>query len=488
MYYHTCTCKLKLEQHLQAAGASSSDMDDDDDDDTPLAMLPTSTSTAKHTACSTEQTPAGPVRQLLKLTNPASSGIPDALLASSSNPDEQADMPAAGQSMQVKTALLPSKQDAAGEATDTPVVTPHREDTGPLAAAKRTEDAAAAPSATALPSAEARQAVSSSTAKVEGDMTQGRHDPHQPAASVQERKANTASGPQAVPAPGAEAGIVVNPQPLYHQDQLISDSESEGPPFLSLQSRTCPAESMPGSVTEAVATVHASVTTTLQAAGDATPISNPCHTRYQLQQQQQQQSSNNPAASDGSPVVNSSESLLQAEAEAARLVVLLAPPVYRPPALAHQLADMGTGVPVQNTSTSCTQASLHAQSESPQAASVMAGEPLPANVKSGTRKCRTAEAELPGPPQYLQAARGLSTSLGSAQLPEQSRQDSMQQENADLAALSGLPQLAMQVNRQRLKTGGDLGAVNEGPASAFEQEHAAVIHEEDAADVVIPDR
>ena len=483
MYYHTCTCKLKLEQHLQAAGASSSDMDDDDD--TPLAMLPTSTSTAKHTARSTEQTPAEPVRQLLQLTNPASSGIPDALLAPSSNLDEQADMPAAGQSMQVKTALLPSIQDAAGEATDTPVVTPHREDTSPLAAAKRTEDAAAAPSATALPSAEARQAVSSSTAKVEGDMTQGRHDLHHPAASVQERKANTASGPQAVPAHSAEAGIVVNPQPLYHQDQLISDSESEGPPFLSSQSRTCPAEGMPGSVTEAAATVHASATTTLQAAGDATPISSPCHTRHQLQQQQ---SSNNPAASDGSPVVNSSESLLQAEAEAARLVVLLAPPVYRPPALAHQLADMGTGVPVQNTGAGCTQASLHAQSGSPQAASAMAGEPLPANVQSGTRKCRTAEAELPGPPRYLQAAGGLSTSLGSAQLPEQSRQDSMQQENADLAALSGLPQLAMQVNRQRLKTGGDLGAVNEGPASAFEQEHAAVIHEEDAADVVIPDR
>ena len=459
----------------------------DDEDDTPLAMLPASTSAARHTALSAEQTPVGPVRQLPQLSNPASSDIPDALPASSSTPGEQSDTPAAGQSVQVKTALLPSMQDAAHQATDLPTSTPSRGDTCSLDAAERTDGEVAVPSTTALPSAEARQAVCSSPAQVEGDMAQGRHDPPQPAVSMREQKANMASGLQAVSGPrkSAEAGRVDNPHPTHHQDHLISDSESEGPSGILLPGASSPAEGMPGPVTDAAAPVHTSNMITLEAAGE--PSSSPCHTQ---QQPQQQHSTNDPAAGDGSTVVNSSVSLLQAEAEAARLAVLLAPPVYRPPALAHQLACMGTGLPVQNTgtSTSCTQAPLHAQSGSPQAASMAADKVLPAEVQSGTCESRIAEAEWPELVQCLQAAGGLPTLLKVAQLPGHSRQNSMQQQNAEAAASSGLQQLAMQVNQHRLKSCGDSEAVNEGPASSFEQEDATVIHEADAADVVIPDR
>ena len=455
---------------------------DDDDDDTPLAMLPTVTSAAKHTAPSAEQTPAEPVRQLPQLTNTASSDNPDALPASSSNFGEQSDMLAAWQSVQVKTTLLSSMQDAAGMATDAPTIAPRLGDTIPLDAAERTNNATAVPAATALPSAEARQAVRSSPPQVKIDMTQSRHDPHQPAVSMQEQHANMSSGLQFVPAPSesAEAGIVDNPQPTNQQDQLISDSESEGPAGLLSQVSPRPAEDMPASVTDTMVPVHSSAVTTLQAAA---PSPSTHHTRHH-----KQQLSNNIGASDGSHVVDSSESLLQAEAEAARLAVLLAPPFYRPPALAQRLACMGTGVPFQNTSTGCAQASLHAQSGSPQAASIMASKALPANVQSRACNSRIAEAELPEPVRNLQAAGGLSTSPGSAQLLEHSRQDSMQQDSAEVAAPAGLQQLAMQVERQRLKICGDLGAVNKGPASSFEQEHAAVIHQEDAADVVIPDR
>ena len=457
----------------------------EDDDDKPLAMLPASTSAARHTAPSAEQTPAGPARQLPQLSNPVSSDIPDALPAFSSTPGEQSDMPAAGQSMQVKTALLPSMQHAASGATDLPATTSHRGDTGPLDAAERTDNAVSVPSsAAALPSAEARQAVGSSPAKVKGSVTQGRHDPPQPAVSMQERQANMASGVQAVSDPGkrAEAGSVDNPQPTDHQNHLVSDSESEGPSGKSLPH---PVEGMPGCATDTAAPEHTSAVITLEAAGDAAPSPSPCHTQ---QQPQQQHSSNDPAAGDGCTVVDSSVSLLQAEAEAARLAVLLAPPVYRTPALAHQLACMGTGLPVQNTSTSCTQAPLHAQSGSPQPASMATDKALPAEVQSGACKSRIAEAESLEAVQSLQAAGGLPTLLGAAQLPGHSRQDSLQQENAEVAASSGLQQLAMQVNQCRLKNCGDLEAVNEGPASSFEQEDMTMIYEEDAADVVIPDR
>ena len=466
--------------------ASSSDMDgdDDEDDDTPLAMLPASTSAAKHTAPSAEQTPAGPVRQLPQLTNPASTDIPDALPASSSTFGEQSDTPAARQSVQVKTALFPSMQEAAGRATNAATITPHRGDIGPLDAAERIEDATAVPSATALPSAEARQAVQSSLAQVKGDITQGRHNPHQPAVSMQERQANMVSGLQAVPDPStsAEAGIVDNPQLTNHQDQLISDSQPEGSPGLSSQGPPCPAEGMPASVTDTAAPVHSSAIATLQAAGDAAFT----HTAHNTQQKKKQSYSN---PGDGSPVVNSSTSLLQAEEEAARLAVLLAPPVYRPPARAHQLASMGTEAPVREISISRTQAPLQAQSGSTQAAILAADKALLARVQSQACNSGTAEVDSPETVQrQYSTARGLPTSTGSAQLPGQSRQATIQHEDAEVTASSGLQQLGMQVNQQRLKNGGGLEAAHDGQAPSSKQGRAPDIHEEDAADVVIPDR
>ena len=467
--------------------ASSSDMDDDDeDDDTPLAMLPTSTSATKHTAPSAEQTPAESVRQLPQLPNSASSDVPDAFPASSLTPGEQSDMSAARQSLQVKAALLLSLQEAAGNATDAPTITPYTGDTSPLNAAERTEDATAVTAATALPSAEARQAVQSSPSQVEVDMSHGRHEPHQPAVGMQDRQANMASGLQAVPGPdkSAEAGTMDNPQPTHHQGQIISDSESEGPPGRSSLGAPCPAEGMPGSVNDTAAPVHSSAVTTLPAASDAAASPSAHHT----QQQPQQQSCNDPAASDGPLVVNSSDSLLQAEAEAARLAVLLAPPVYQPRALAHQLACMATGGAVQDISISHTQAPLQAQSGSTQAASMAADKALLARVQSQACNSWTVQVEMPETGQTLQAAGGLPTSPGCAQLLGHARQASIQQEDAEVTASSGLQQLAMQVNQQGLKHCGGLEVANDGPASSSEQGRTLLIHEEDAADVVIPDR
>lgn len=446
-------------------------------------MLPVSTSRAGHTAPSAEQTPAGPVRQLPQLSDPACSGTPAALPASSLTPHEQSDTPAAQQSMQAKAVGLPSMQDA----TETPALTAHTNIAGPWDAADRAGDAAAVPQASLLPPAETRQEVHISPAKAEEDMTQDRHDPtQQPAVSMQELPTSMAFGPQAVPdlrrSPAADS---VGPaQPSDHQDHLVSDSESEGPPGMASQLLPSPAEDVPDIVTNTALPVHSSAMTLLEADSNAAPTTSPQQPQQQLQQQQAYSSA---AADAVFPVDTSSRSLLQAEAEATRLALLLAPPVYRPPALAEQLAQLGTGLRVQNTGTSSIHALLHAQVESPQANSMKADEAMLVNVQSHASDTWTAEAESPGTVQHLQAAGELCASQGPALLPGPSTQGSMQQKNAKVAACSGLQQLAMKVNEQRLKECGDPEVAHERASASSEQEHA-VLHEEDAADVVIPDR
>ena len=467
-----------LKSQLQAAKGSSSNTDDDEDD-TPLAMLPVSTSRAGHTAPSAEQTPAGPVRQLPQLSNPACNDTP---AASSSTPHEQSDLPAAWQSMHVKAAWLPSMQGA----TDAPALTPHTGIAGALDAADRTEDAAAVPQATASPPAEARQEVHSSPAKAKGDMNQDRRYPQEPAVSMQELQITVASGLQAIPDFGTflAADAVDRAQPSDRQDHLVSDSESEGPPGMSSQVLPSSPEEVLGSVNNMAAPVHSSATTYLEANSNAAPTTGPLQSQQQLQQQQACYS---PAADAVFPVDTSSESLLQAEAEAARLALLLAPPVYHPPALGEQLVQLGTGLPVHDSGTASIHAPRHAHSESAQAKSIMAGKAMLVNEQSQPSDTRTAEVELLGTVQHLQAAGESSAWLGPALLPGPPRQGSMQQENAKVAAVNGLQQLAMQVNEQRLEEFGDPEMADERPAASSEQEHAVLL-EEEAADVVIPDR
>lgn len=464
---------------MQAATASSSNADDDDDD-TPLAMLPASR--ARHTAPSADHTPAGPVRQLPQLTHPACSDTPAALPASSLTRHEQSDTCAAWQSMQVKAPWVPSMQGA----TDVPALTPHTGIAGPLDAAD-TEAAAGVPQATALPPAGTRQEVHSSPAGVEEDMAQDRHDPQQPAVSMQEVQTTVASGLQAVPDirgfPAADAGDTALPSD--HQDHLVSDSELEGLPSLSSQVLASLAEGVLGSViTNMASPVQRSPMTLLKADSNAATSTSP---RQSQQQPQQQQANESPKADAVFPVANSSQSLLQAEAEAARLAVLLVPPVYHPPALAEQLAQMGTGLHLQTTGTASIHASLHAQAGSLQASSMKVDEATLVNEQSCARNIGTAETELPGTVQHLHAAGEVPTSLGPALSRGPSMQGSLQQQNAKVAAVSGLQELAMQVHEQRLKECGDAEVAKERPAASSEQEHP-VFHAEDAADLVIPDR
>lgn len=446
-------------------------------------MLPVSTSRGEHTAPSAEQTPAGPVKQLPQLSNPASSDTPPALPASSLTPHEKSETPAAQQSVQAtKAAWLPSLQDT----TDAPGPTPHTGIAGALDAAGRSEAAKAVPQPTASPPAEARQEVHLSPVRAEEDMNQDRHDPQQPAVSMQELQITMASGLQAVPdlrdLPAANA--VDTAQPSDPQDHLVSDSESEGSPGMSSQLLPWPAEDVPGPATNTAAPVHSSAPALLEADSNAAPTTSP---RQSQQWPQQQQACCSPAADAVFPVDTSSESLLQAEAEAARLALLLAPPIYHPPALAEQLVQLGTRLPVHNSGTASIHAPLHAHSGPAQTKSIMAGKSMLANVKSCASNTRTAEAQLPGTIQHLQAAGESSASLGPALLPGPFTQGSMQQENAKVAAVNGLQQLAMQVSEQRLKECGDPEVADERPAAPSEQEHA-VFHEDEAADVVIPDR
>ena len=417
-------------------------------------------------------------------------------------------------------------QDAAADATNVLTKNQNTGDAGPVDAADTTYDVAAGSQATAQPVAQARQSLHSSTAEAEGGVTHDSHSQHGLAVSVRELQPSITCVLRAVPESGSvvAADIPGVPQPTDHQDDLISDSESERPPPLSSQAASCLVDVhvsgqnisslqqgtdshlgmaregghsdaatalpnsmpqvLPSSVNDAAAAVHSSPTPIMEADDIAVPPTGPGQA---LQQQHRLSYDRRGGDTLAFPVADSSESLLQAEAEAARLALLLAPPVYRPPAQAHQLAQMGTGVPVENPGTGSIQASLHAQFGTVQAVGMMADDALPTNVQSRDCKLGTAEADSADTVQRLPAAEGLPTSLQSAQRLGHSKQESTLQEPAKVAPSSGLQQLALQVNQQRLKTCGDPETGSERPVARPKQE-CAVALEEDAADVVIPDR
>lgn len=556
----------RLKSRLQAAAASGGDTDADDD--TPLAMLPPSASTAKHTAASAEQTPTDLVRHLPQLTNPASLCHPAASPASTSTPastsDELTSAAAEEHSTQVKTASLSNTQDAAANTPHLPAFEQPPTDAGCASAAESRSGVTAMTPATALRAVKAVQAVLISTPQPEGCVTEDNHSQSELVGSMQGLQTEQTSSAQAVPSTSDRKAATDSPHPADQQDDLLSDSESEGPPgspviqqicsrhtteapedsqdpagTAALQGQGTPAgpwqqvrsndehpqdDVVPSSSntrldahgpvpkgrcpwpqgTESHANMPRQSSTadtaapdllrkattapvvTLDAGSDATPPTSP---GPRLQGPPGLQLGEN-AAAGVIPVVGSSESLLQAEAEAARLAMLLAPPVYRPPALAHQLAEIGSRLPADNASTGSIQAPLHAQSGAPTESSCpnqKGGDVPSANVQSTACQDGAAEAGPPGVAQHPDVVEGLSTATKLLELPGETRQDLMQQGTSEVVPFIDLQQLATQVNQQGARSDGLVDPGDEMPVTLDKQAHDVSL-EEEGADVVIPDR
>lgn len=552
----------RLISHLQAAAASGSNTDDDDD--TPLAMLPPSASTAKCTAASIEQTPTELVRHLPQLTNPTSLGHPAALPASTSTPDSTSDeltsAAAEGHSAQVRTALRGSMQDAAADAPHPPARELRPTDAGCSSAADSRNDVTAVPPA--ITPVKAVQAVLISTAHPEGCVTEDCHSQSELVGSMQGLQTEQASLVQAVPSSSGRKAATGSPDLAAQQDDLLSDSESEGPlaspvnkhmsrqttvvsedghksagtaalqgqgtpagPLQQVQSSgehsqgdavpsnsntrldarapvpkggcpwpqgtdshpDVPRQSSTADTTapDLLSNATAAPMVTLDAGSDATP--QPTSPGPKLQGPQGLQLRENPEAGV-IPVVGSSASLLQAEAEAARLATLLAPPVYRPPALAHQLAEIGSRLPANNASTGSIQAPLHAQSGAAtesSSPSQKAGDVPSAKVRSITCPDGAAEAGPPGMVQHPDVVEGSSTLTKLLELPGVTRQDLMKQGTSGVVPSSDLQQLVTQGNQQEAKNDGHV--LEERPVTQDKQARAVSL-EEEGADVVIPDR
>lgn len=258
---------------------------------------------------------------------------------------------------------------------------------------------------------------------------------------------------------------------------------TDAQPSMPCQSGTATAETMASQLLSKETAAPACVIA-LESGSGATPVTSPGPELQQLQLQ------DHPEAGIALPVVGSSASLLQAEAEAARLAVLLAPPVFCPPALTHHLAETGAGLPAENASTGSMQAPpLHAQLGAPPKSSspkMMAGGASTAYLQFTSCQAGTAEAEPSITEQRLHVVERLPSSIKLPELLQESGQDSMQQKPAKMVPSSGL-QLRVQVNQERLKSDVAHEFGDETPVTQFAQERA-VSPEEDGADVVIPDR
>ena len=575
--------------------ATGADSYNDDEDDTPLAMLPASEPAAKHATLLAEHTPVSALRQLPQLTNPANSARP-ASAALQPSPAVQPHMhsytPAAGRSepsllSSMQNADLepgePSPQHDAQQAVVKDAISMVDEAAANAHAHGSAEDydkdqiaasVNAAAAASPAPSPQLAKAVHDAAqySNAEGISSNAEAMQHiQTGSDTRDGACLQPSGlafgpePQALAVSGADGLLPVARQ----DDDLISDSESDGPPRLAPQTahasvnasvvegielsmearKVSPAAPLerPGSpaVVQQQVTVlagsqqppppssnsdrlpsfdelkeaqHAKPNRLWQdpalqaaepvqhdsagmlpgsqrhvvpmmvsdAAVDSVPISmQPLSTSHDPETlpssaadeacQLQQLAIRAQAGSEPS-LHGSSESLLQAEEEATRLARLLAPPVYRPPAIVQQLATLGSTLPLQPIS----KAVAHG---TPADASPAAGQ-------SGIAQALVGEAG-----QHPQAHAGLPVSEASpeqesvAQTTSTKLQQLMlnaQQEAAEATPSSGLQDMAVQIIKERLQCTDpaerDQSAVSEAA------QHQALPSLQDTADVIVPDR
>lgn len=209
------------------------------------------------------------------------------------------------------------------------------------------------------------------------------------------------------------------------------------------------------------------------------------HSSAGQRQQQPTTAGDGSPASTVVPVHGSSESLLHAEAEAAHLAMLLAPSVYRPPALAQQLEALGKGVQAQHSNESPVQMLPKVLPDAALSTSIVVTAETPADVMGTAAVSRQVELsdreqppKVPGDEPVLKA---------DSKNGRQGKEDVAEQEGAKTKTSNGLQQLAVQVARNRLPHPGTSELARPWPASGLEQERT-LPQLQDAADLVIPDR
>ena len=201
--------------------------------------------------------------------------------------------------------------------------------------------------------------------------------------------------------------------------------------------------------------------------------------------QQPQEATEVSPAGAVAPEHGSSESLLHAEAKAARLAALLAPPVYSPPALAQQLEALGEELPVQHTDESPVQTPLKALPDAARPTSMVVTAEGQAAVTGTAAVSR--QLELSGAKQHVKVQSDVPVVEADSKPGRQDKEDSVEQEGAKTVPSNGLQQLAVQLGRNRLSCSGNSELARPWPASGLEQQRA-LPQLQDAADLVIPDR